>query len=113
MREHILFSDNAVFPETAPRSYLNLLHRVTCLYYCLYYCLDMVITTVFSTGSRAQDCLCDLGKDAMGVQKYGAETSVCGKWAGPVCDRLQRCLAYVYVYVYLYVDMYMYACNCV
>ena len=55
----------------------------------------------------------DLGKDAMGVQKYGAETSVCGKWAGPVCDRLQRCLAYVYVYVYLYVDMYMYACNCV
>ena len=39
----------------------------------------------------------DLGKDAMGVQKYGAETSVCGKWAGPVCDRLQRCLAYASV----------------
>jgi hypothetical protein len=50
----------------------------------------MVFTTAFSTGSRAQDCLCDLGKDAMGVQKYGAETSVCGKWAGPVCDRLER-----------------------
>ena len=46
--------------------------------------------SIFSKGSRAQDCLVDLGKDAQGVQKLAAETTVCGKWAGPVSDRLER-----------------------
>ena len=46
--------------------------------------------TIFDKGSRPQDCLVDLGKDAQGCQKYAAETTVCGKWAGPVSDRLER-----------------------
>jgi len=46
--------------------------------------------TVFDKGSRPQDSLVDLGKDAQGQQKWAGETTVCGKWAGPVADRLER-----------------------
>jgi len=46
--------------------------------------------SIYGKGSRAQDCKVDLGNDAFGVQKWAGETTVCGKWAGPVADRLER-----------------------
>jgi len=46
--------------------------------------------TLFSKGGRPQDSLVDLGTDAFGEAKYAGETSICGKWAGALKQRLDR-----------------------